>query len=299
MTQEDIKKLLTFTEELLKHTYWFKQEFEVKPKKEHIATSINYTDIQERRSDFLNSLKNTINNFVYSKAESVQLFDKFFEDSNDFAHASSKLSNLAKSKFRPGHPQGQFGELLLFNFIQHFFEAPPILRKMKIATSQHHERFGADAIHYKIDSENHNVFILGESKCYISSYKFNTAIKDSLKSIISSFANISNELELYTYEKGMIDESLIPVVESYKNNTLSDIKFELVCIIIYEETNKITGDNEQEIKDKIKEIIENRFKDVPDTTFSEIQEATLKRINYIVLPVWGLDSLLSDFQTNF
>ena len=31
--------------------------------------------------------------------------------------------------------QGQFGELLLFHFIQKFMQATPLLRKMKIATS--------------------------------------------------------------------------------------------------------------------------------------------------------------------
>ena len=41
----------------------------------------------------------------------------------DVANASSFLTTQAFSKFRPGLPQGQFGELLLFNFIQHFFKA--------------------------------------------------------------------------------------------------------------------------------------------------------------------------------
>ena len=31
-------------------------------------------------------------------------------------------------------------------------KAVPLLRKMKITTSSQHERFGADAIHYKVEN---------------------------------------------------------------------------------------------------------------------------------------------------
>ena len=37
----------------------------------------------------------------------------------------------------------------------------PLLRKMKITTNPNIQRFGADAIHYKMDGDK-NVFVLGE-----------------------------------------------------------------------------------------------------------------------------------------
>ena len=71
------------------------------------------------------------------------------------AHAS--VQRRARDKFRKGSGntllvQGQFGELLLFHFIQKCMKAVPLLRKM-ITTSSQHERFGADAIHYKLRTE--------------------------------------------------------------------------------------------------------------------------------------------------
>lgn len=60
-------------------------------------------------------------------------------------------------KFRKGCPQGQYGELLLFNFIQHFFKAAPLLRKMPITTNPGLERHGADAIHY-LDNGDEQIF---------------------------------------------------------------------------------------------------------------------------------------------
>ena len=57
-------------------------------------------------------------------------------------------------------------------------QATPLLRKMKIATSSEHERFGADAIHYKIQDAK-NIIILGEAKTYSSNYKFATAFSDA------------------------------------------------------------------------------------------------------------------------
>ncbi|WP_435255514.1 HamA C-terminal domain-containing protein [Tenacibaculum sp. A30] len=296
MEEKDIQSLLSHTDSLLNQTFWFSQKFKIKPDKEHFATSITYTDVLERRNDFINCLLSTINSFVYSKRKSSELINKFFEETSDFGNASAKLTFNAKKKFRPGHPQGQFGELLLFNFIQHFFSATPVLRKMSITTSNKHERFGADAIHYKINSNGENVFFLGESKCYKTKYKFKSAFKDSLNSISKSFEEINDELDLYLYEDGMIDGNLVEIVEKLKSNTLSNVKFELVCIIIYHETREIDKTNETEIKERIKEIIEEKFKSVGDEVYDKIDKGVLERINYIVFPVWKLDNLLDEFM---
>jgi Domain of unknown function (DUF1837). len=231
MPAEEIKHLLTFTEGLMNHVYWFKQDLNVIPTKEHHAVSINYTDISERRVDFISELIESITEWVYNK-QSVQniLSQRMTETGGSIAKASAHLTQLAYSKFRPGHPQGQFGELLLFNFIQHFFAAVPILRKMRITTSVGHERFGADAIHYKYEN-NQNILILGESKCYESLYQFNTAFNTSVNSICNTFNKINSEIASYIYDD-FIEPELENVARNYKNNTLPNVHFELVCLVI-------------------------------------------------------------------
>ena len=247
ITKKMVDELITHTESLINHIYWFKQDFNIPPTKEHIGTAITYTDIQERKDDFLKELVNTVADWVYSKSKSKKIVDERMSVVNgDIANASLFLATQAFSKFRPGYPQGQFGELLLFNFIQYFFEAVPLLRKQRITTSAGHERFGADAIHYKKDHDK-NIIIIGESKCYKSDYNFKSAFETSLSSIETTFNNLSKELDLYTYDD-FIEPELEIIAKEYKADTLSNVHFELVCLIAYNENKVLRGNNEKDIK---------------------------------------------------
>jgi hypothetical protein len=287
--------LLSHTQSLVNHVYWFKQDLKLKPRKEHFGTAIEWTDIAERRHDFLKELVNTVSAWVYNKTKSRQIIDeRLSHTSNDLSNAASFLTTQAFSKFRPSHPQGQFGELLLFNFIQHFFNAVPLLRKQRITTSVGHERFGADAIHYKKDNDS-NIFILGESKCYKSDYQFRNAFETSLVSIVDTVNNLSSELDLYTYDD-FIEPEIEEIAKLYKRNELRDVKFELVCLIVYNETKRIDAENEQEFKASIKSIIEERCNLIEEALFDEYESHIIGRINYIIFPIWHLDQLLDDFQ---
>ena len=288
-------KYLTSTDKLTNHIYWFYEDLETLPKKDHYGLSINYTDLKERRDDFLSELINTVVSWVYNSNKSKVLLDQRFAETKDLGNAMNFVTNQAYNKFRKGYPQGQFGELLLFNLIQHYYKAVPILRKQNITTSTGHERFGADAIHYKKEGAN-NIFILGESKCYESKYSFNKAFEISLESIINTFNLLDKELDLYLYDD-FLESDLERLVKSYKDNTLTNVKFELVCMIAYNETNKITGSDENSIKESIKEIIKNRCKDFNKDKFDVINNALLSRINYIIFPIWELDILLDTFQS--
>lgn len=292
ITQENIKQVLSSTNKLFNHIFWFKQDFGLFPKKEHIGSVINYNDIKERRDDFLQELTYTITSWVYNNKKQSEIFQKRLQET-DLANATAFLTNLARSKFRADRPQGQFGELLLFNFIQYFFHAAPLLRKQPITTSIGLERFGADAIHFKIEDSN-NVFILGEAKCYESKYKFGCALWNALQSITNTYTNFEKELNLYVYDD-FIDPLLQDIAKQYKEGNLSNVRFELVCIVVYNETKKITKDNEREIKEEIKQIICEKCQSFDKSLFDKIDSKVLKRINYIVFPIWNLDKLLDDF----
>ena len=106
------------------------------------------------------------------------------QEGRTLGNAALTLQRRAFEKFRSSADgkllHGQFGELLLPNCIQRFFGAVPVLRKMPIASSRQHERFGADAIHYRPDGDKHQ-FYLGEAKSYTSDYKFNTRLTMQLR----------------------------------------------------------------------------------------------------------------------
>lgn len=297
-----VNRLLTHTTSLMNHVYWVKQKFDILPDRDHIATSINYVDLKEFRHEFVNELVNTVCEWVYSDKKSQKIINEFINEENRSAlNAYSALRTLAFSKFRKiegkeVYSQGQFGELLLFNFIQHFFSAVPLLRKMVITTSHGHERFGADAIHYKYE-DNKNIIILGESKVYISNYQFKKAFENSIESILSTYDKHTEELNLYTYDD-FLDEDLKPIAKSYKKGLLKNVEIQLVCLVAYNETTFIEKKEESQIKKEIVKIIEKKCSSLDKKIF-KVAENTglLPRLNYIIFPIWDLEELLKQFQS--
>ena len=57
------------------------------PDNEHIATCINYADLQEMRDDFVRELKNIAVTFVYSPARQQQLIHQAEKDGRDYTGA--------------------------------------------------------------------------------------------------------------------------------------------------------------------------------------------------------------------
>lgn len=289
----DLTDLKTYTAELMNHVHYVNHSFSVKPKRDHFLTAINYSDIKERKEDFLNALVNTITGWVYNRAKQTAIFNEQFSHSKEIGQASSYLTTLAHRKFRPGHPQGQFGELLLFNFLQHFFHAVPILRKQSITTNKNLERNGADAVHFT-NASGKNTFFLGESKCYESKYQFGVAFEKSLISINDTFTKFDTEMDQYTYED-FIDDNLLEIAKEYKRGKLKDVHFELVCIIIYNENTTLNLTNEEEIKKKMLEIVEGRCQKFEVEKFNHVNHL-IDRIHYIFFPVWALDDVLDKFS---
>ena len=101
-------------------------------------------------------------------------------------------------------------------------KAVPLLRKMPIMTSSEHERFGADAIHYKVENDK-NIIILGEAKTYTSKYRFNQAFEDALNSILDTYTHYRDELKLYVHED-FLDDKMNKIAEDFLNNKLKPIE---------------------------------------------------------------------------
>ena len=87
------------------------------------------------------------------------------------------------------------------------------------------------------------------------------------------------------------------IAKKYKANTLPDVHFELVCLIAYNETKVLTGNNEKDIKQSISSIIEKRCSSLKDSCFNTIDDKVIDRINYVIFPIWDMDKLLAEFQT--
>ena len=300
LQEKDIKEKLVKNNPLFKDVHIIKQKFDILPAdREHYGVNIDYQDIQELREDFINDLLDTVIDWVYSHDKYEELKKKEIRKGKSEAAAFSTIQRKARQKFRKSRGdellvQGQFGELLLFHFIQRCMEAVPLLRKMKITTSSQHERFGADAIHYKIENEK-NIIILGEAKNYSSRYRFNNAFEDAITSILNTYKTHREELNLYVHED-FLDPEMNEIAEEYLEKTLRNVEIQLVCIIVYHETKKLKEKTEEEIRKEIEQIIIEKYKKYDNEKIPIEENIILNRITYIVFPIWKLDELLKIFQ---
>jgi len=302
LEEKDILKRLIKNKALFKNIHVITQRYDILPNnKNHIGAFIEYQDIDELRDDFLEELVDSIVDWIYSAPKFAQLKKKAIAKGKSEAAASQEIGRKARNKFRANHNsdklliQGQLGELLLFHFIQHCMHAIPLLRKMSITTSANHERFGADAIHYKIENGKH-IMIFGEAKTYTSSYKFNEAFEDALDSIINTYNQRRKELKSYVHED-FLDDELNKVAEDYLNNELNPVEVHLVSIVTYNETSNINITNQIDIQAQIKKVIEEKYKNFDKSKIDIVKNPILRRITYIVFPVWDLKDLAERFQS--
>lgn len=299
MLQSDVEKKLTMNDALFRNIHVIQQRFDILPdEKEHIGAFIEYQDIAELRESFLNELFDTIVDWVYSNDKYHMLEEQYQREGRSKSAAASQIMRKVKQKFRRGSDgklliQGQFGELLLFHFIQRFMKAAPLLRKMSITTSAEHERYGADAIHYCVDGEK-NVIILGEAKAYTSG-NFASALDEAIRSILSTYQHYRSELNLYVHED-FLDDEMNGVANELIAGKLLNVEVRLVAVIAYNESSSIDIDNERHIRQQIKDIIEGRFRKYNNTKIDLGQNPILKRITYVVFPIWEMRELLEKFQ---
>ena len=288
----DIESLLPKMDAFMRTLYHVTLDFEIKPKKQHVATCINYNDLLQLRPEFTKELLSSVTRFVYSRTKSKEIVKALTVD-HELEDASNLLTQQAKDKFRPYSVQGQFSELLLFNLLQHHFRAVPLIRKMKITTNVQLERNGADAIHIGLVNEKY-VLYLGEAKTYTSGFK--NALKSALSSVYDTFSKHRNELNLYKYED-FLEPELQEIATKYINSQPLDLEVHMVCIVTFCVGAITIGDNREATIAKFIQTLKDEIAAVKESDYPEIPEAVFGRINYIFMPIDNLQSLLDDFKT--
>lgn len=287
----DTTKFLANTSKLLDALHVFQFNPVLEPKKDHFGSHIELTDFKFNNARMIKGLTDSIIDWVFSKPDAKRIFDEAYGPTGDLSAATATLYNSARETIRLAQPQGQFGELLLSFFLQHLFQAVPLLRKQPIRTSDNHERFGADAIHYK-GTGGHEIYI-GESKCYKSSYQFPRAFEESITSMDKTLGSFHDEIRKFV-AGGFIEPELKQVAEQLLSNKLQQVKLNPVSIIIYNETTKLTSTG-PEIKDQIKNAALHQCSKIAPDVYGGLEEIALSRFTYIIIPVWKLDDLLDEF----
>lgn len=119
------------------------------------------------------------------------------------------LSKKAREKFKNYiQNTGELGELMLYCFLETHLNAPKILSKLELKTSNKLYVNGSDAVHYlKLKNGNYQI-IFGESKMYKN---LSSAIEQALESIREFKEEINRngeEKSGLTFEKNLISDNL-------------------------------------------------------------------------------------------
>ena len=153
--------------------------------------------INARNFDY-NSVSDSLMESVADYALSWRTRDKYKDKPMIF-------SQKVREKFKEAEKNdGELGELLLFCFLEGHLDAPKILTKLELKTSNNLYVNGSDGVHLKKLSDKKYQLIFGESKTY---HDLNSAFDEAFKSI-SEFVNEvntkGNDKSGINFEKGLI-----------------------------------------------------------------------------------------------
>lgn len=275
--------------------YFVKHDLNLLPQKDHICTCINFSDLIEMRDEFVKELVVSVVDYVYSSKKSASIRQQYIEEGRSISQANDLLSLKAKEKFRKSYIQGQFSEILLFLLLQHHFHGVPLLRKMPITTNPALERNGADAYHIcMMDSKV--VLFLGEAKTYDrEKYGLQSALKDSIISILEHYKNHRSELNLYNYEE-FIPEELENIAADYLSGKRNDFEVHLVCLIAYDGKFDVQGKSRDEKLAFIVKVVKEATTKIKPDIFKDIPKDLDLRFNYIIFPITSMQELLVNFR---
>lgn len=285
---------------LFNNIHVIQQKFDIIPvDKEHLGASINYEDIEELREDFLQELVDTIVDWVYSSEKYQKLKQKSIDKGKSEIAANSEICNKVRRQFRKCvneniTAQGRIAELLLFHFIQRYLGASPLLRKENILNSRNNDSTLANVIHYKME-KNENIIVLGEAKSFSSKYEFEDVFLKAIDSILNTYKNHRKEIELYIHED-FLDNDMNLIAEAYINKSLKKTKIHLVDFIMYNETQKLSITDEDDIKNQINTIIKERYSKFKNENIDIENNPILSRITYVLFPVWEIENLAELFK---
>lgn len=293
----DIKPLLDRIEPLINTMRHAKMEVGLSPSNEHIITAIKYQGLNQMRQEFIQRLTSSIVKYVIEKSKYQARKYELEVDGFDETDAGVEIFQQATHYFRKADIKGQFSELLLFNLLQYYFDAIPVVRKMKITTNPEMERNGADAIHLGETAPGQYCVYLGEAKTYASS--FASAFKNAMASIVKAYNEHRQELHLHSFSD-FLEPSVRELMKKYLNGCI-DLPVKLVVIISFCTGETPLMDSKKnyeqyyidEVLNACRKINEEHYK---DESSNKIHPALLKEIHYILFPVNELEKLLADFQ---
>lgn len=145
--------------------------------------------------------------------ESVADYSLSWRIRENYKDKAMMLSKKAREKFKEcERNDGELGELLLFCFLEGHLEAPKILTKLELKTSNKLYVNGSDGVHLKKIGDKKYHLIFGESKTY---EKLTKAFENAFKSINEFVNEINSKGESKSgieFERGLISTNLEQII---------------------------------------------------------------------------------------
>lgn len=267
-------------------------------------------DVYNKNKINLFTLKINANEFDYDLLHN-NLLDPLIDFSvsrkikEQYSRKAGTLANIAKEKFVSYITnKGELGELMLYCFLETHLNAPKILSKLELKTSNNMYVNGSDGVHLlKLPNGNYQL-IFGESKTYED---FTSALSDAFKSIYQFKIEENSKGDRKSginYEKSLISDHLIKetfsseekeflekiVYPSRDNNFQIDNAFGIFIgyeVLITEEDKRLpNADFREKISKQICEEVKEKYKHITN----KINEYKLYGHNFYiyVLPLTNL-----------
>ena len=129
LTSRDIESLLSHTQSLFNHVYYFTQDLSYPPGRSHRGAAVNTVDIREKRKDFLRELANTACNWVYSNSRYKEIIKRELEK-----REGDELNAISQSAI-PGGFLSPLMEGVSYPLFRKVFITPGNLRLYKLKVS--------------------------------------------------------------------------------------------------------------------------------------------------------------------
>lgn len=240
--------------------------------------------------------------------ESVADYSLSWKIRENYKDKAMMLSRKAREKFRDYEKNdGELGELLLFCFLEGYLEAPKILTKLELKTSNKLYVNGSDGVHLKKISDKKYHLIFGESKTYKELTKaFENAIK-SIYEFVNEMNSKGDSKSGIEYERGLIssnmeqtifdedDEDILNLLLYPENKPNSDIRLDDAFSIFVGYEIDITKEQEElssdEFPDKIEENIISQIKKYKNEIYKLIKKYGLIGYTFyiFVMPFTDID----------
>lgn len=249
---------------------------------------IKYTHDKIREEDFIKFLFNNITTYSLTKEERDRLGP---EKSDEII----KLAQTAFSRFVKNTTTGEFGEIILFHFLELTEGAVQIVNKMPLKTAGNVHSFGADALHFSF-KDNLKVLYLGESKT-------GKSFSEILNKSLTSTENHSNDLQLAcNYLSDDIPDTVRKEIKDYLNPLKKNKEdFSKVhAIFLGYQCDQLTypGQSGKELLDKViaayKEEIETYFKNIEEQIKTN-EKLSDQNFLFFVIPFTNIGDLRSKF----